>query len=164
MRLFLFTLLPLVLSSALTTTITLTVPPTHNLPNPRTLPPSTHATLSSLYVAASAPLTTANTLVFRNVSTGSYLVDVHCATHAFAPMRVDVVEQIVGAGAAAVAGELKVLAWETYRGNDWNNKGEAVRLSGGALEVKLLGAKNYFIERSKCESGCRGRPSAWCGR
>ncbi|KAK3371771.1 hypothetical protein B0T24DRAFT_630380 [Lasiosphaeria ovina] len=125
------------------TSVTLRIPASHLLPNPGVLPPSTHATLSALGAGrASAPLTAANTLVFGNVSAGSYLVDVHCATHAFAPLRVDVVSPDGGDGG------LVVRAWETFRGNDWDNKGEAVPADGG-IEVRVLGQKNYFMERSK---------------
>ncbi|KAJ3943732.1 uncharacterized protein N0V96_006664 [Colletotrichum fioriniae] len=45
-------------------------------------------------------------------------------------------------------------AWETYRGNDWDNKGEAYAAKdfeggGKGFEVRVLGQKNYFVERSK---------------
>lgn len=142
---FLMGLWPAAALAALTTSITLHIPASHQLPDPWRLPPSTHATLTSLRVAASAPLTTGNTLVFRNVSAGSYLVDVHAATHAFMPVRLDVAPD-----AAAEDGQaLRVEAWETYRGNDWANKGEAIPLSAdGRLEMRALGPKGYFSERS----------------
>ncbi|KAK1772573.1 Cys/Met metabolism PLP-dependent enzyme-domain-containing protein [Phialemonium atrogriseum] len=120
-----------------TTTVTFRVPASHALPNPNALPPSTRATLSSPGEARSAALTADNSFVFRNLSAGSYLVDVHCPTHAFAPVRLD-----VGADEAA--------AWESFRGNDWDNRGEALLvLDGGMFEVRALGAKGYFMERSK---------------
>lgn len=139
-----------------TTTITLRVPalPPH-LPNPSLLPPSTRATLTTLGAALSAPLSTANTFVFRNVSRGSYLVDVHCLTQAFAPLRLDVVSDAEGDEE-----KLAVQAWETYRGNDWGNKGEGVPVvaagdgegdKGVVVEVRGLGGKGYFLERSSCE-------------
>ncbi|KAK8086964.1 hypothetical protein PG994_001938 [Apiospora phragmitis] len=155
---------PLTASALATTAVTLTIPAQPNLPNPHALPPSTHATLATLYTTYSAPLSAANTFVFRNVTPGSYLADVHCATHAFAPLRVDVV---VAAGSSAAAPEeklggllLSVQAWETFRGNDWDNKGEEakeVALGGAgslaatataALPVRCLAPKQYFIERS----------------
>lgn len=78
---------------------------------------------------------------------------------AFAPLRVDVIPVVPGADgqAAAEGGErtarLKVSAWETFRGNDWGNTGEAVAAgNGGQLDVKVLGAKQFYMERSKCES------------
>lgn len=129
-----------------TTSITLALPPSASLPNPAALPPSTRASLSSLGVLLVAPLSTQNTFVFRNVSAGSYLADVACATHAFAPLRVDV-DLVSGE-----AGGVTVKAWETYRGNEWGNRGEGVVPAGegGWLEVRVLGGKGYYSERSKC--------------
>lgn len=144
-----------VAAAAATTTINLVIPATHLLPNPRSLPPQTHATLSSFHSGASAYLSPANTFAFHNVSEGSYLLDVHSPTHAFAPLRVDVLPVVAGAGQTEKeerTARLKIAAWETYRGNDWNNKGEAAAVTnGGALEVKVLGPKNFFMERSSCK-------------
>lgn len=139
-----------------TTTVTFQISPSHMLPNPHLLPPSTHATLSAQHAALSAPLTASNALVFRNVSAGSYLVDIHCATHAFAPVRLDVLavpherlKQKQRKEEDADADALELQAWETFRGNDWDNVGEALpRLDGGdVFEVRLLGSKAYFAER-----------------
>lgn len=144
-----------VAAAAATTTVNLVIPPTNLLPNPRSLPPQTHATLSSFHFGASAYLSPANTFAFHNVSEGSYLLDVHSPTHVFAPLRVDVLPVVAGAGQTEKeekVARLKVAAWETYRGNDWNNKGEAAAVTnGGALEVKVLGPKNFFVERSGCK-------------
>ncbi|KAK1501745.1 hypothetical protein CABS01_09476 [Colletotrichum abscissum] len=140
--------LALAATSASAASLTLSIPSSQALPNPYTLPPSTHATLSSLGATFSAPLSVKNTFVFHNLTGGggsagsSYLVDIHCATHAFAPLRLD------------VDAEGGLAAWETYRGNDWDNKGEAYaakEFEGGAkgFEVRVLGQKNYFVERSK---------------
>lgn len=138
------------------TTVTLHIPPTQALPNPRALPPSTHATLTTSSSGAhTAYLTPLNAFVFHNVSEGSYLFDVHCLTHAFPPLRVDVVSVPSGdnqknppeGGGRA----LKVSAWETFRGNDWDNKGEAIPATGGSLEIKVFGGKAFYMERSSCE-------------
>ncbi|KAL0940630.1 uncharacterized protein CTRU02_203393 [Colletotrichum truncatum] len=131
------------LPAALAASVTFLVPSSPALPNPYTLPPSTRATLSTLSESFSAPLSVQNTFVFNNVTApGSYLVDVHCATHAFAPVRLD------------VAADGSLSAWETYRGNDWDNKGEVYaskEFTNGAkgFELRVLGGKNYFVERSK---------------
>ncbi|KAK8133981.1 hypothetical protein PG984_005993 [Apiospora sp. TS-2023a] len=148
---------PLLASALATTAVTLAIPAQPHLPNPHALPPSTHATLSTLYTTYSAPLSAANTFVFRNVTPGSYLADVHCATHAFAPLRVDV----VASSSPEKLGMLSVQAWETYRGNDWDNKGEeakemalggtagsSVATATAALPVRCLAPKQYFMERS----------------
>jgi len=80
---------------------------------------------------------------------------VHCPTYAFAPLRLDVVVPRESA-------EVKVGAWETFRGNDWDNKGPAVPVTtagaggnGGTgtvvmVDVRVVGAKGYFMERSSC--------------
>lgn len=137
-------LLPLAAHSAI---VTFRIPISHALPNPHVLPPSTHATLTWPGGVQSAPLSTSGEFVFRNVSSGSHLVDVHCATHAFAAMRLDVGEEKGEEGVAPSLG-----AWVTFRGNDWDNKGEALPAPGnGVFEVKVLGAKGYFMERSTCE-------------
>lgn len=139
------------------TTVTLHVPPTQALPNPRALPPSTHATLTTSSSGAhTAYLTPLNAFVFHNVSEGSYLFDVHCLTHAFPPLRVDVVSVPSGGGDNSQTQKgggraLKVSAWETFRGNDWDNKGEAIPATGGSLEIKMFGGKAFYMERSSCE-------------
>lgn len=126
--------------------MTLAVDVTLNLPmhpNPFSLSPATHATLTSLGQRFSAPISAANTFVFRNVTVGSYLADVHCPTDGFQPLRIDVVEGDV------------VLGWETYRGNDWDNKGPAVAANEAGekhkFQLRALGGKGYFIERPKCK-------------
>ncbi|KAI1343983.1 Cys/Met metabolism PLP-dependent enzyme-domain-containing protein [Xylariaceae sp. FL0016] len=140
----------LLLPSALalsTTTLTLVVPASPQLPNPNVLPASTHATLSTLYTSYSAPLTVDNTFVFRNVTPGSYLCDVHSSAAAFAPLRVDVTGVEDGAAGGESAAPAEVRIWETYRGNDWENKGEEAREVGGAFPVRALGGKVYYTER-----------------
>ncbi|KAI2634295.1 hypothetical protein GGS26DRAFT_42633 [Hypomontagnella submonticulosa] len=134
------------------TTVTLWIPSSQHLPSPQILPSTTHATLTSLRSAFDAPLTAAGSFVFRNVTAGSYLADIHCGTHGFAPLRVDVMPSESGAGekGGKAGEEMVVKAWETYRGNDWENKGQEVPRSGGEhgrFAVRALGPKEYFIER-----------------
>ncbi|KAI0096519.1 hypothetical protein F4814DRAFT_434959 [Daldinia grandis] len=132
------------------TTLTLWIPSSQSLPNPHTLPPNTHATLSALRAAYDAPLTAAGSFVFRNVTPGSYLADVYSGTHVFVPLRIDVLAHTPADEGDAEEGEggLVVRAWETYRGNDWDNKGlEVPRTSGGGFAVRALGPKEYFVER-----------------
>ncbi|KOS22100.1 ER membrane protein complex subunit 7 [Escovopsis weberi] len=136
MRLSLLGLLPLPL--ALAADLTLLLPPK---PNPFALAPSTHATLSSLGAHLSAPLSAANGFVFRNVTPGSYLADVHCPTEGFHPLRIDV------AGGEG-EGKITVRAWDTFRGNEWANKGEELPVrEGNGVEVRHSAAKTFFVER-----------------
>lgn len=133
------------------TTLTLRIPSTPQLPSAHALPAWTHATLTALGAAHDAPLTAAGAFVFRNVTPGSYLADVHCGAYAFAPLRVDVVLSETSGKEEKVV----VRAWETYRGNDWENKGQEVPRSGsgedGGFAVRVLGYKEYFVERGGCE-------------
>ncbi|CAK7223631.1 hypothetical protein SCUCBS95973_005245 [Sporothrix curviconia] len=111
-----------------------------------TIPGWTRATLESgdgrQYV--SAPITAGGKLVFANVTAGSYLGEVHCATHVFSPLRVDV-EVEEGAGANAARSSLLVTrVAETYRGNDWANRGEVLQ--------RVLPAKNTAASSSSSSS------------
>jgi hypothetical protein len=114
------------------------------VPNPFALPPSTHATLTSLHTSHSAPISSLNTFVFHNVTPGSYLADVHCKTDGFRPLRIDV--------ALDPHGQQTFQAWTTFRGNEWGNKGEQLPVRNGGVEVKSIGKKIYFVDRPKCMS------------
>jgi hypothetical protein len=120
--------------------LTVSVPTSQQLQNPSVLPPTTTASLMTLSHEYIAHLNTQNHFVFRNVSAGSYLLEIMCASHGFAPLRVD------------IRGDGTVEAWRTFRGNEWENKGEAVMASDGkTVEAKLLGHKGYYMERAGCE-------------
>ncbi|OWT43611.1 hypothetical protein VFPPC_18662 [Pochonia chlamydosporia 170] len=125
---------------ALSASLTLYLPA---IPNPFTLPPSTHATLSTLNAAHSTPITTLNTFVFHNVTPGSYLADIHSKTDGFRPIRIDIT--LLDDGSEALH------AWDTFRGNEWGNKGEVLPVKPGSagwgVEVKSLGKKIYFVDR-----------------
>jgi hypothetical protein len=133
----------------------ITVPTTPQLPNPALLPASTHASLTTLSNRYSAPLRFDNTFDFRNVTTGSYLLDVHCHSHAFFPLRVDVVDGKVVAEGQEAEPVKEVQVWQTFRGNEWSNKGEVVevRKVGGVnwFAVRAQGSKEYLVERPGCE-------------
>lgn len=80
------------------------------------------------------------------------MLDVHCHTHFFAPLRVDVSEgKVVGAADS----QAEVQVWGTFRGNEWSNKGEVKevkevedRVGVWGFDVKCMGKKEYFIERT----------------
>lgn len=51
-----------------------------------------------------------------------------------------------------------VEVWQTFRGNEWGNKGEVVQVQDVnvdgkvyGFEVRVGGGKEYFLERSGCE-------------
>ncbi|KAE9372128.1 hypothetical protein N431DRAFT_482981 [Stipitochalara longipes BDJ] len=137
--------LPLTLASHLRVSI----PSSQQLQHPNTLPASTHATLTTLSNTYSAPLRSDNTFDFRNVTSGSYLLDVHCHTHAFAPLRVDVHQ--IAPDVIGLDGQ-EVQVWGTFRGNEWSNKGEVVQAQREdgiwTFDVRVQVGKDYFIERT----------------
>lgn len=49
----------------------------------------------------------------------------------------------------------EVGVWGTFRGNEWDNKGEVVGVASDEgvfwFEVKALGPKEYLLERQGCE-------------
>ena len=150
------------------TTVTLAIPASPHLPNPahQLSASRTHATLTRLGASYDAPLSSAGNgngngnnnnaaaalLVFRNVTAGSYVTDVHSPSHGFAPLRVDVGTEMTGEGAASGSAP-GIRVWETFRGNEWENKGEEVRRLPGtaAFPVRVLGTKAYYVERGSCE-------------
>jgi hypothetical protein len=137
---------------ALATHLRVSIPSSQQLQHPNTLPASTHATLTTLSNTYSTPLRSDNTFDFRNVSSGSYLLDAHCHTHAFAPLRVDVHELIT----TVVGNDQEVQVWGTFRGNEWSNKGEVVQAQKEegiwTFNGRVQGGKDYFIERAGCKS------------
>lgn len=125
--------------------------PTTPLVNPSTLPPTTHATLQSSGEPLDAHLTRSNSFQFTNVSAGSYLATVHCRDFLFEPLRIDVSieEAVEGSGDKKEV----VRAWQTFLGNEWDNKGES-RGEGGngaVIEVKPMAPKQFYQERGGCK-------------
>jgi hypothetical protein len=135
-------------------TLRIQIPPSNILPNPNTLPASTHATLTSgTSPQLDAPLRRDLILEFSNLTIpGSYLLDIYSRDFTFAPYRVDI--STLGDGTASIDG-----VWETYRGTKWEDKGP---LLGGAsadptttppqpqivtVFAKVLAKKNFYEER-----------------
>ena len=125
--------------------------PNTPLVNPSTLPSTTHATLQSSGSPHDAPLTRSNTFVFSNVSAGSYLATVHCRDYFFEPLRIDVSleETVEGSGETREV----IRAWQTFLGNEWDNKGESRGEGGNGLviEARPVGAKYFYTERQGCK-------------
>ena len=139
--------------------LTISLPPTQALPNPQTLPPRTFATLTTANTTLTAPFRRDSTFEFRDPPLGSYLCEVWTNSWAFVPMRVDVVAlpAVEGKVNAEQGSERKrVDVWQTFRGNEWNNKGEW--LGGGTLEqggitinVGVLAERAFYEARPGCE-------------
>lgn len=129
----------------------LQIPNTHVV-NPSALSSTTHATLQSSGPPLDAYLSRSNTFNFNNVSAGSYLATIHCRDYAFEPLRIDVsVEEPVEG-----SGEKKevIRAWQTFLGNEWDNKGESRGEGGNGLviEAQPYGQKYFYQERTGCMS------------
>lgn len=127
------------------TSLTLHLPPTQILTQPQTLPPSTHARLTSSNTSLTAPFRRNSRFVFPSIPAGSYLCDVWAHEHVFVPMRVDVSKN----------GGIEV--WQTYRGNEWSNTGEKLGAAPGRadgsgdveLEVVIgtLSVRDFYEKR-----------------
>ncbi|OKL57215.1 hypothetical protein UA08_07686 [Talaromyces atroroseus] len=116
-----------ILQTAASSSLTVQIPPNNILPNPHVLPPNTHATLTTLPQSQSqqqqqqqhiisAPLTHTAEFHFSDLPSSenseSYLLDIRSKEYIFAPYRVD------------IAADGSVLGiWETFRGNQWENRG-----------------------------------------
>lgn len=147
--------LTILLLTTLTTAAKLTVliPSSSILPNPIGLPPTTHATLSTLsHGSTKSPLRASITRDSRfifdlgaSASAASYLLDVHARDVVFAAYRVD-----VGAG-GVIEG-----VWETFRGNEWDNKGAPVAVfdegeaKDAEVKVKALTRREFYETRAGC--------------
>jgi len=125
--------------------LTVNIPPNSPaLPNPATLPASTHATLlGAPGVKFSAPLRRDNTFVFDSLPESSYLLAIHARDHFFAPYRVD-----VGHTEGEAAQEV-IHVWQTFRGNEWSNKGPYLGSAQGELKVDIRPAaqKEFYQSR-----------------
>lgn len=161
---------------AVASSLTIQIPATNILPNPHVLPPNTHATLTTLPSlissinddqkkhVISAPLTHTAQFHFKDLpgasssssssaaavtGTESYLLDIRSKEYVFAPYRVDI------AADGTVAG-----VWETFRGNQWDNRGmeSYVKLNSHegqdgvdvVVQAKVLGRRNFYEERQTC--------------
>nr|OQO23908.1 hypothetical protein B0A51_07298 [Rachicladosporium sp. CCFEE 5018] len=125
--------------------LTISIPPSPPvLPNPATLPSSTHAVLlGSPGIKHTAPLRRDNTFVFASLAADSYLLTIYSRDHAFAPYRVDITT------AAAASAQQDVNIWWTYRGNEWSNKGPLLGSGQDDLRVEIrpTGMKDFYQQR-----------------
>lgn len=125
--------------------LTINIPPSPPvLPNPATLPPSTHAVLiGAPGIKFSAPLRRDNTFVFESLPESSYLLSIHSRDHYFLPYRVD-----VGHTEGEAAQEI-VHVWQTFRGNEWSNKGPHFGSGQGELKIDARPAapKEFYQAR-----------------
>jgi hypothetical protein len=100
------------------------------------------------------PLNRNNEFIFYSVPVGSFLLEIHSRDYAFEPLRIDIGNE---------GGKEYVKSWQTFRGNEWDNKGEKrgegeANVSGGiakaAVQVNVLGVKDYYAKRQGCTFLC----------
>ncbi|WPH03185.1 Hypothetical protein R9X50_00606100 [Acrodontium crateriforme] len=140
------TSLSLLVGAALASAASLTVsiPSTQLLPNPATLPPSTHAVLlGPPGVRYDVPIRRDNTFIFPDLAEASYLLTIHSRDYFFNPLRVDVTK------AGDESQQETIEAWQTFRGNEWGNKGSSYGSGIDSLvtEVKPAMHKAFYQAR-----------------
>ncbi|KAK4890800.1 hypothetical protein LTR27_010501 [Elasticomyces elasticus] len=114
------------------------------LPNPASLAPSTHAILlGPPGTRYSAPLRRDNTFAFPDLEEASYLLTIQSRDYFFPPLRVDVTK------AADGTQEQTIAAWQTFRGNEWSNKGPQYGSGKGALNIQVSPSsqKDFYQHR-----------------
>ncbi|KAK0252949.1 hypothetical protein LTS09_011859 [Friedmanniomyces endolithicus] len=114
------------------------------LPNPASLAPSTHAVLiGPPGVQYEAPIRRDNTFTFPDLAEASYLLTVHSRDYFFPLLRVDVTK------AADGTQQETVQAWQTFRGNEWSNKGPFYGSGTGGLRIQIQPSsqKNFYQDR-----------------
>lgn len=136
----------LILLSHLTTTLAaslrINIPPSTLLPNPNTLPASTHATLTTASgTQLRAPLRKGNYIEFPSIpSSGSHLLNIYTRDYTIAPYRIDIsptTSEITG-------------AFETYHGTQWSDHGVALTpapTTSLTITAKVLARKNFYDAR-----------------
>jgi hypothetical protein len=136
--------LPFLVSSA---RIHVAIPATPFLPHPVTLPCTTRAVLSSNGAPVTVPLTRSNDFVFTDVPAGSHYLSVFSRDVVFENLRIDVDDK---------GG---VESWTTWRGNEWENKGEARGSadpgdSEAVVQLRAVAVKLFYQERATCKFLC----------
>jgi hypothetical protein len=130
------------------------VPPSQLLPEPSTLPPSTHAILLGSPGGATydSLLRRDNTFVFPEIALDSYLFTVYARDYNFAPLRVDVATNSTSSALSSEKDEAStvITAWQTFRGNEWSNKGPELGSARDTLTIRVqpLGGKDYYQQRA----------------
>ncbi|KIV98969.1 uncharacterized protein PV09_09299 [Verruconis gallopava] len=112
-----------------------------------TLSSSTSATLHAAGASLRTVLNRNNKFVFGSVPFGSYLLEIHSREFVFEPLRIDITD---------VDGKNYIKSWQTFQGNEWDNKGEIrgesdASVAGSSANtdvyVNVLGVKDYYAKR-----------------
>ncbi|KXL45451.1 hypothetical protein M433DRAFT_155494 [Acidomyces richmondensis BFW] len=114
------------------------------LPNAGTLPSSTHAVLTGPPgIRYDAPLRRDNTFIFPDLGDASYLLAVYSRDYFFPPLRVDVQQ------AGDDSSKQSIHVWQTFRGNEWGNKGPLFGSGTGELTISIAPStrKDFYLPR-----------------
>lgn len=125
--------------------LTVSVAPSPQLPNPATLTSTTHAVLlGPAGTSYDVPIRRNSIFVFPDLAAASYLLTVHSRDYFFPPLRIDVT-----ASSSENSGQDNISAWQTFRGNEWSNKGPSYGSGQGELNVQVTtsGMKDYYQPR-----------------
>jgi ER membrane protein complex subunit 7 len=139
-------------TSILAASLRINIPPSSLLPNPNTLPASTHATLTSSAIPSPlrAVIRKGNYISFpSSPAPGSYLLNIYTRDYVLAPYRIDIGPDL------AIIG-----AFETYRGTQWSDHGvslipgttqladtHTVKADALTINAKVLSRKNFYETR-----------------
>ncbi|KAG8623167.1 hypothetical protein KVT40_008143 [Elsinoe batatas] len=142
-------LLPTTLAASLLITIPSSPP---LLPNPSTLPPTTHATLlTSTGSLLTSRLTRQNTINFPSLPQGSHLLSLFTRDFSFPQYRVDVApaSDSTSPDTGTGTGTETISIAQTFRGNEWSNTGPVVAKGNDTLTVALppLAKKEFYAQR-----------------
>ena len=134
------------INPAVAASLRVSIQPSNLLPNPSTLPASTHAVLTSdSGEPIRAVLKKDNHFDFTDIpTTGSHLLDIYSRDYVFAPYRIDITPAS-DSSHARIAG-----AWETFRGTKWEDRGVALVAAPTEqldMSAKVLSQKNFYDER-----------------
>lgn len=147
-------------------TVVLKLQPTNLLPNPNTLPPSTHATITTPdgHILQSS-LRKDNTIVFNDISSvGSHLLKIYSKDYTFASYRLDTTVSPASAAAPAASEQSSSvvisLAAQTFPGTQWSDTGLSLlpqqsspesttsrSVSTLTFTPKVLAAKSFYEAR-----------------
>lgn len=142
----LVTLYCLLFTAVSAASLRVSILPSTLLPNPNTLPASTHATLTSgSGQPTRAVLKKGNFFDFPDIqTTGSHLLNIYSRDHIFAPYRIDI-SSSSNSSKTAITG-----AWETYRGTRWEDRGIALVAAPTEqldMTAKVLSSKTFYEQR-----------------
>lgn len=124
--------------------VSVQIPSSQALPNPATLPASTHAVLTGPPgVRHDVELRRDSSFQFQNVDPASYLLTIHAHDFVFPPLRIDVTSPEAGADGESIT------AWQTFKGNEWSNRGPQYGVGRGelVLQVQPQGQRDFYQVR-----------------